>query len=116
MNEGKPVSSTKIACPKSILDGETIYSKEYWLAKSSSMSAERHGQSSVLDLNAYIEQASEKMRRLHSEYLAALGKLQSPLDSTDSSEAIKSLYPNVYQRVNEQMSPPNLSRMRSSKK
>ena len=80
------------------------------------MSAERDAKSSVLDLDAYIEQASEKMRRLHSEYLAALGKLQSPLESTDSSEAIKSLYPNVYQRVNEQISPTNLSRMLSSNK
>ena len=80
--------------PKSLLDGETVYSKEFWLRK-----PEVPSSSSALDLDKYIEQTSEKMRRLHTDYLAALEQLKMPSPTSDSTEAIRSLYPQVFNRV-----------------
>jgi hypothetical protein len=98
--------------PKSILSSETIYSKEHWLKKSSSSESDFV----TLDLDEYIEHSTEKMRRLHMEYLAALDKLKTPSNPVDSSQAIKSMYPQMFDRINEEISPPNLTRLHPSKK
>jgi len=96
------VSST-IEPPKSILNTETIYSKEYWLRKSSPSETE----SVPLDIDAYIEQSTEKMRRLHMEYLEALEKLKTPLNPIDPSQMIKSIYPQMFDRIKEDISLPS---------
>lgn len=82
---------------KSIFETEPVYSKEHWLRKSSS--SESEFESVTLDLDAYIEQASDKMRRLHFEYLEALEKLKVPTKSEDSTQAIKSIYPQTFDRI-----------------
>ena len=91
-----PVETIK-SSPKSLLDGETVYSKEFWLRKPEVPSSA--SSSSALDLDKYIEQTSEKMRRLHTDYLAALEQLKMPSPTSNSTEAIRSLYPQVFNRV-----------------
>jgi len=86
--------------PKSILDTETIYSKEYWLRKGSSS----EGESVPLDLNTYIEQTTDKMRRLHTEYLEALEKIKIPSNPIDPSQIIKSMYPQMLDRIKQNTS------------
>jgi hypothetical protein len=88
------VSST-IEPPKSILNTETIYSKEHWLKKSSPSEIE----SVPLDIDAYIEQSTEKMRRLHMDYLQALEKLKTPSNSIDPPQTIESMYPQMFDRI-----------------
>jgi hypothetical protein len=85
INEDNNVSSLTEP-PKSIFTTESIYSKEHWLRKSSS--SESKFESIPLDLDAYIEQTTEKMRRLHMEYLEALEKLKTPSQQVDSSQMI----------------------------
>jgi hypothetical protein len=99
--------SSKTEPPKSILSSETTYSKEYWLKKSCSSESE----SVPLDLDAYIEQSTDKMRRLHMEYLEALEKLKTPSNPIDSSQMIKSMYPQMFDRINDDLSTKNLTRL-----
>jgi len=99
--------SSKTEPPKSILSSETTYSKEYWLKKSCSS----EGESVPLDLDAYIEQSTDKMRRLHMEYLEALEKLKTPSNPIDSSQMIKSMYPQMFDRINDDLSTKNLTRL-----
>lgn len=82
---------------KSILDGESIYSKEFWLKKPSSTAVT--SESTAFDVEKYIQQTSEKMRRLHLDYVAALNQLQTSPISTDASSTIKSIYPQVFERI-----------------
>ena len=89
--------------PKSIFDNEKIYSKEYWLKKTSSSDSE----SVPFDLDAYIEQTTDKMRHLHMEYLQALEKLKRPLNSTNSLEPLKSIYPQAFNRIRDDLLLPN---------
>lgn len=105
-----PVETIK-STPKSLLDGETVYSKEFWLRK-----PEVPSSSSALDLDKYIEQTSEKMRRLHTDYLAALEQLKmpSPTTTSNSTEAIRSLYPQVFNRVQTDATPTTRTRTRPS--
>jgi hypothetical protein len=56
------------------------------------------------------------MRRLHTEYREALGKLNTPSNPTDSTQAIKSLYPQMFERINADMSAETLNRLLPSKK
>jgi len=126
-NESKPVeieekketvnnNNHKIASttepPKSILNTETIYSKEHWLRKCPPSESE----SVPLDLDAYIEQSTDKMRRLHMEYLEALEKLKTPLNPIDPSQMIKSMYPQMFDRIQQDMSTKDLTRLLPSNK
>jgi len=56
------------------------------------------------------------MRRLHTEYREALGKLNAASNPTDSTQAIKSLYPQMFERINADMSAETLNRLLPSKK
>jgi len=111
-NENKVLPTNESS--KSILQTETIYSKEHWLRKSSSSSSESDFVS--LDLDEYIEQTSDKMRRLHMEYLAALDQLKTPSNPVDSTQMIKSMYPQMYDRIQQDMSPADLTRLLPSHK
>jgi hypothetical protein len=106
------VSSRITEPPKSILKSETIYSKEHWLNKSSSSESDFVH----LNLDEYIEQSTEKVRRLHMEYREALDKLNTPSEPIDHSQTLKSMYPQMFDRINEEISPPNLTRLHPSKK
>ncbi|UJR24774.1 hypothetical protein I4U23_006148 [Adineta vaga] len=90
---------------KSIFETEPTYSKEHWLRKSPSL------ESVSLDLDEYIEQASDKMRRLHFEYLEALEKLNIPSKSEDSTQAIKSIYPQTFNRIKQNTTTTKSSRI-----
>jgi hypothetical protein len=105
-------SRTTTTTPKSIFDSEKIYSKEHWLKKSSPSESEFVH----LDLDEYIEQSTEKMRRLHMEYREALGKLNTPVNPTDSTQTLKSMYPKMFERINQDMSPETITRLIPSKK
>jgi hypothetical protein len=105
-------SRTTTTTPKSIFDSEKIYSKEHWLKKSSPSESEFVH----LDLDEYIEQSTEKMRRLHMEYREALGKLNTPVNPTDSTQTLKSMYPKMFERINQDMSPETITRLLPSKK
>lgn len=98
--------------PKSILTTEEIYSKEHWLRKSPSSESETVS----LDLDKYIEQTTEKMRRLHMQYLEALEKLKTPSSPVDSSEALKSIYPKMFDRVKQDASAKNMTNVPPSNK
>jgi len=98
--------------PKSIFNTETIYSKEHWLKKSS----ESEFEIIPLDLDAYIEQTNDKMRRLHMEYLEALDKLKTPSKPVDPPQMIKSMYPQMFDRIKQDMSTKDLTRLLPSKK
>ncbi len=104
--------TTSTTAPKSILDSEKIYSKEHWLKKSSPSESEFVH----LDLDDNIEQSSEKMRRLHMEYRDALGKLNAPSNPVDSTQTLKTMYPQMFERINQDMSPSTLNRLLPSKK
>ncbi|CAF1116825.1 unnamed protein product [Adineta ricciae] len=93
---------------KSIFEVEPTYSKEHWLRTSSSSDSEF--ESISFDLDSYIEQASDKMRRLHLEYLEALDKLKTPTKPEDTIQAIKSIYPQTIDRVQ-----PNAPAKKSSR-
>jgi len=110
-NDNNKISS-RTEPPKSILTTETIYSKEHWLRKSSSSESEFVH----LDLDAYIEQSTDKMRRLHMEYLEALEKLKTPSNPIDPQQMIKSMYPQMFDRINQDMSTKDLTRLIPSKK
>jgi len=110
-NDNNKISS-KTEPPKSILTTESIYSKEHWLRKSSSPESDFV----PLDLDAYIEQSTEKMRHLHMEYLEALEKLKTPTNPIDPTQMIKSMYPQMFDRINQDMSPKDLTRLTPSKK
>lgn len=88
---------------KSILTSEEIYSKEHWLKRPSS--SETESDFVHLDLDQYIEQSSEKMRRLHLEYLQAIDKLNTPTTSEDSVQTLKTIYPKMFERLNEDLTP-----------
>ncbi len=105
------VSST-IEPPKSILNTEPTYSKEHWLKKSSQSETE----SVPLDLDAYIEQSTEKIRRLHIEYLEALEKLKTPSNPIDPPEMIKTMYPQMFDRINQDLLPKDPARLPPSNK
>lgn len=89
--------------PKSILTSEKTYSKEHWLKRSSSPECE--SDFVHLDLDQYIEQSTEKMRRLHLEYLQAIEKINTPTTSDDSVQTLKSIYPQMFERLNEDLTP-----------
>jgi len=97
---------------KSVLNTETIYSKEYWLRQSSPHKSP--SEPIPFDLDAHIEECSAKMRRLHTEYLAALGKIEASSNSVDCSQSINSMYPQVFDRTKTSMS--NLARFLPSNK
>ncbi|CAF1419289.1 unnamed protein product [Adineta steineri] len=88
---------------KSIFESEPIYSKEHWLRQSSSTS-DSDFESITLDLDAYIEQSTDKMRRLHMEYLEAMEKLKTPTQQVDSSQMIKTIYPEIFDRMKKDVS------------
>jgi len=111
INDNK-VSSLTREPPKSVFNSETIYSKEYWLQKSSQTECE----SVPLDLNAYIEQTTDKMRRLHMEYLEALEKLKTPSKSEDSPQILKTMYPQMFDRLKQDTSTKNLTPILPSNK
>jgi hypothetical protein len=98
--------------PKSILNTETIYSKEHWLKKSSSSEIE----SVPLDIDAYIEQSTEKMRRLHMDYLQALEKLKTPSNSIDPPQTIESMYPQMFDRIKQDVPKKDFTSLLSSNK
>jgi len=104
-------STTGIA--KSVLNTETIYSKEYWLHQSSSNNSTLPSEPIPFDLDAHIEECSAKMRRLHTEYLAALEKIETQSNIADCSQSINSIYPQVFDRTKTSMS--NLARFLPSK-
>lgn len=93
---------------KSIFETEPTYSKEHWLRRSSSSDSEF--ESISFDLDSYIEQASDKMRRLHLEYLEAMDRLKTPTKPEDPTQAIKSIYPQAFDRVQ-----PNAPAKKSSR-
>ncbi|CAF1079045.1 unnamed protein product [Rotaria sordida] len=95
------LSTTEV--PKSILNPGTIYSKEHWLRKTSSDESE----SIPLDLDSYIQQTTEKMRRLHMEYVEALEKLKTPSNPVDSSKTLKTMYPQMFDRIKQEMPTKN---------
>ncbi|CAF3585595.1 unnamed protein product [Rotaria sp. Silwood1] len=94
-NDKNILTTTEI--PKSIFNTETIYSKEHWLQKPSSVESE--SESVPLDLDTYIQQTTEKMRRLHMEYVQALEKLKTPTNPVDSTKTLKSIYPQIFDRI-----------------
>lgn len=96
----------------SILTTGSIYSKEYWLHKSSPSESEV----ASLDLDKYIEQTTEKMRRLHMQYLEALEKLKTPSNAVDCPEALKSMYPNMFDRVKQDTAAKSMTDVLSSNK
>ncbi|CAF2584419.1 unnamed protein product [Rotaria sp. Silwood2] len=110
---------TRTEPPKSIFNTETIYSKEHWLRKTSSIQSESESESEsesvCLDLDSYIEQTTEKMRRLHMEYVEALEKLKTPTDPIDSSKTLKSIYPKMFDRIKEDITTKKLTNLPSSK-
>ena len=106
------MSSTTAETSKSILTTEEVYSKEHWLRKSSSSELE----SVPMDLDAYIEQTTEKMRRLHMEYRQAIEKLKTPSNPVDSSQALKSTYPKMFNRISQDLPSKNLTHPVTSKK
>jgi len=112
--ENKTSSTTE--SPKSIFDTEKIYSKEHWLKKASESDSESEFECISLDLDAYIQQTSDKMRRLHTEYLQAIDKLKTPPEPVDSSQMIKSMYPQMFDRIQQDMSTKDLNRLLPSKK
>lgn len=94
----KPVSppmTTTTTTVKSILDGDSVYSKDFWLKKPEKLTEK----SDQFDIEKYIEQTSEKMRRLHLDYVAALNQLQNPTNDFDSTSTMKSIYPQVFDRI-----------------
>lgn len=93
--------------PKSILTSEAIYSKEHWLKRSSSSDSDSGFEH--LDLDKYIEQSTEKMRRLHTEYLQAIDKLKTPPSANDSVQTLQSMYPQMFERLNEDLTPKTRS-------
>lgn len=103
--QSKPVLSSSPSVPpppptttvKSIFDVDSVYSKEFWLKKSEK--ATTSDESSRFDVEKYIEQTSEKMRRLHLEYVAALNQLKCPTTESDSTSTLKSIYPQVFDRM-----------------
>jgi hypothetical protein len=103
------VSTTEL--PKSILNTETTYSKEYWLLKCSPSKSEFV----PLNLDAYIAQSTDKMRRLHMEYIEALEKVNNPLNPIDPSQMIKSMYPKMFERTQQDVSMEDPTRFLSSK-
>jgi len=114
VNNNNKMSMEKEA-PKSILSSETIYSKEHWLRRSSSSSSSE-SDFVTLNLDEYIEQTTDKMRRLHSEYLTALDKLNTPSNQVESSQMIKSMYPQMFDRIKQDMSTTDLTRLFPSQK
>jgi hypothetical protein len=56
------------------------------------------------------------MRRLHMEYREALGKINTPSNPTDPTQTLKSMYPQMFERINQDMSPETLTRLLPSKK
>jgi hypothetical protein len=56
------------------------------------------------------------MRRLHSEYLQAIDKLKTPTKPEDSAQTIKSMYPQMFDRIQQDMSTKDLNRLFPSKK
>jgi hypothetical protein len=112
VNNNKTAST--IEPPKSILSTEPIYSKEHWLRKCSPSKSE--SESVPLDLDAYIEQSTDKMRRLHMEYLEALEKLNSPLNPIDPPQMIKSMYPKMFDRIQQDIPTKDSTRLLSSNK
>jgi len=103
-----PSGPTTTTTVKSIFDGDSVYSKEFWLKKPEKSTTS--DESSRFDVEKYIEQTSEKMRRLHLEYVAALNQLKSPTTESDSTSTLKSIYPQVFDR----MEPTLPSRGRSA--
>ncbi|CAF4046367.1 unnamed protein product [Adineta steineri] len=95
---------------KSIFESEPIYSKEHWLRQSSSTS-DSDFESITLDLDAYIEQSTDKMRRLHMEYLEAMEKLKTPTKQVDSPQMIKTIYPEIFDRMKKDISTKTSSRI-----
>ena len=89
--------------PKSILTSEKIYSKENWIKRSTSPESESDFEH--LDLDQYIEKSTEKVRRLHMEYLQAIDKLKTPTTSEDSIQTLKTIYPQRFERLNEDLTP-----------
>jgi hypothetical protein len=112
INDNNKISS-KTEPPKSILNTEKIYSKEHWIQKSSSSESDDFVS---LDLDTYIEQSTDKMRHLHLQYLEAIQKLKTQTDPIDSTQAIRSIYPQMFDRIQQDMSPNDLTRLLSSKK
>jgi hypothetical protein len=98
--EEKKETVTKVSStnrpPKSILESELMYSKDYWLKKSSPS----ENNFVKIDVDAYIEQSTDKMRRLHLEYLEAIEKLKTPTDPIEPSQMIKTMYPQMLERIN----------------
>jgi hypothetical protein len=109
-NNNKIESTTEL--PKSILNTEKNYSKEYWLLKCSPSESEFV----PLDLDAHIAQSTDKMRRLHMEYLEALEKLNTPSNPIEPSQMIKSMYPQVFERIQQDIPTTDPTRLLSSKK
>ncbi len=95
------------------MNTEKIYSKEHWIQKSSSSESDDFVS---LDLDTYIEQSTDKMRRLHMEYLEALEKLNSPLNPIDPPQMIKSMYPKMFDRIQQDIPTKASTHLLSSNK
>jgi hypothetical protein len=56
------------------------------------------------------------MRRLHTEYLEAIDKLKTPPKPVEQSQMIKTMYPKMFDQIQQDMSPKDLNRLLPSKK
>lgn len=56
------------------------------------------------------------MRRLHMEYIEALEKLKAPSNPIDSTVTLKSMYPKMFDRMKQNVSPKDPSPLPPSNK
>jgi len=88
--------------PSSLLDNQSVYSKEHWLKSQST--TDDQSDFVHINLDEYIEQSSDKMRRLHFEYIQALDKLKTPIESNGSTQTLQTVYPQMFHRITQHLS------------